>query len=497
MKNKLNIFYVAPEVAPFAKTNDLAEVTAALPKFLKSQGHDIRVMMPKYRIVNERKYVLRDVIRLQSLKIKLGNETLEANGKSAFIPNSKVQIYFLDHKDFFDRPGLYGDPDSNSLYDDNAKRFLFFALGCLETLKLLYWQPDIIHCNNWQTALIPLLLKTLYKNDPFFANSRTLLSVHSTSEQGMFENSLADLIELPEALLKADEILSKENVFSFLHAGLEYADGLNLMNESNVTNSIHGIEQNSFSETLKKKIGSFPNINLGIDGQEWNPETDKLIVSNYTKDKLSGKLENKKELCSKFGLTADESSPLVSVVFDYNSDKDDDFLLPAIEELAKSGLTILVASAYRHYLHDGLQALQKKYPQKIGVNFKADSRLAHLIEAGSDISLRPSAREGTSLGQLCSLAYGTVPVVKKGESPSMFIKQFDPKTRCGTGFFYDKADATLLVAAVKKAVSFFKDKSTWQRVVQNAMEEDVFLQAPALQYVRLYQKMLSGRTVKK
>jgi len=179
MKNNLNIFFVSSEVTPFTHPGELGDVSGSLPKYLKNLGHDIRVMMPNYKVVNKRKYVLRDVIRLQGLKIKVGEEVYEASAKSAFIPESKVQIYFLDNKHFFDRGGIYFDNKTGKAFKDNAERYIFFCIGCLETLKLLHWQPDIIHCNDWCTALIPALLKSVYAKDHFFKNTKTVLSIHN------------------------------------------------------------------------------------------------------------------------------------------------------------------------------------------------------------------------------------------------------------------------------------------------------------------------------
>jgi len=225
MKSKLNIFYVSSEAFPFTKATELGEVSGALPKYLKQMGHDIRVMMPNYKTINERKYILRDVIRLQGLDIKIGDKVFQANGKSAFIPDSKVQIYFLDNKELFDTDGFNLYNNASGRHKDNPDRYIFFSIGCLETLKVLHWQPDIIHCNNWQTALIPLLLKSVYRDDPFFKNSRTLLSIHDFAQQGNFDTSTMKKAGIPEPFLNGKD-------FNFLEAGIKYADMLNTGSES-------------------------------------------------------------------------------------------------------------------------------------------------------------------------------------------------------------------------------------------------------------------------
>ncbi|MCB0300657.1 MAG: glycogen/starch synthase, partial [Calditrichaeota bacterium] len=191
------VCYVSSEITPFAKTsiaNGLAATSSALPTALKEMEQDIRLMMPKYKSINDRKYVLREVIRLREVNIQLGDATRVGNGKTAFLPNSKVHVYFLSVPELFDRKGFYVDPQSGEPYEDNAERFGFFCKSVLETLKLLYWQPDIIHCADWSTALIPFYLKTLYKDDEFFENTRTVLTVHNLSQQGVFDKKIAKTI---------------------------------------------------------------------------------------------------------------------------------------------------------------------------------------------------------------------------------------------------------------------------------------------------------------
>ncbi|MFQ5648763.1 MAG: glycogen synthase [bacterium] len=483
MKNKLKVFYVSPEVFPFARTGDLAEAAGALPKYLKNMGHDIRVMMPKYKTVNERRYVLRDVIRLQGVKIKLGNEMLQANGKSAFIPNSKVQIYFLDNKGLFDRDGLYCDA-AGEPYLDNAKRFIFFAIGCLETLKLLHWQPDIIHCNDWQTALIPLLLKSIYKSDPFFSHSRTLLSVHSVRQQGIFDSSIVELTGVPQSFFNSNKHLVQDNSFNFLHTGFEYADLLNTVSDS-------------FDAAVQRRQDEFLSIHHGIDGQIWNPATDKLIPSNYDLHELAGKVENRKQLLAKFGLTPSESAPVISMILDGGLQQESDFVLQAMEEIARLDVQMVVLGAVVDTHGEKLLSIKKKYPQKVGLQLTVDTKLAHLVEAGSDITLMPVLQEGAGLGQLCSLAYGTIPIVPRCSVRAEFVKEFNRSTRSGTGFIFDQAKADELITVVRKAIEYYADKEMWAKIMQNAMAADVSWHVPAQKYMKLYHKLVSQKNTRK
>ncbi len=273
MKNPLKIFYITPEVSPFAETSELATIANSFPKRVKSLGHDIRVMMPNYKEVNERKYVLRDVIRLQGLKIQLGDQVLQANGKSAFIPESKVQIYFLDNKQFFHQNKLMAVAN-DEITVKLIEQSLFFCIGCMETLKLLYWQPDIIHCNDWQTALIPLLLKSVYADDAFFKNSRTLLTVHSFLHHGMAKTTEIRKAGFPNTALSMAHELTEKNV-NFLQVGIKYADMVvssNDINDTEVKNTI--FKDKNISGVVEERMKDFRFV---------SNSDDELSVQKYVK----------------------------------------------------------------------------------------------------------------------------------------------------------------------------------------------------------------------
>ena len=493
MKSKLNIFYVSSEVFPFTKATELGEVSSALPKYLKQMGHDIRVMMPNYKTINERKYILRDVIRLQGLEIKIGDKVFQANGKSAFIPDSKVQIYFLDNKELFDTDGLNLYNNASGRHKDNLDRYIFFSIGCLETLKLLHWQPDIIHCNNWQTALIPLLLKSVYGDDPFFKNSRTLLSIHDFAQQGNFDTSTMKKAGIPEPFLNGKD-------FNFLEAGIKYADMLNTVSESYACEA----QENSASsfgleKVLKERKNEFFGIANRIDQQVWNPETDSLIPFTYSRQDLSGKYKNKKELLERFALDGDEKTPVISTISPLVYEKGIDLIIEIIDDLMKIDLRLIVSGIGDEKYQKNLRVLQKKYPKKIGLDFSLDNSLVHLIEAGSDLFLMPSQLEPGGLNQLYSLTYGTIPIVRNTGGLGETVKKFETKgkTKTGTGFVFNEFKAKELLSEIKNALKHFNNEETWGKLIQNAMKIDFSWKSSAPQYVKLYQKLLSTKSKKK
>jgi len=491
MKSKLNIFYVSSETFPFTKTTELGEVSSALPKCLKQMGHDVRVMMPNYKTINERKYILRDVIRLQGLEIKIGDKVFQANGKSAFIPNSKVQIYFLDNKELFDTDKFDIYNNSSKKHKSNPDRYIFFSIGCLETLKLLHWQPDIIHCNNWQTALIPLLLKSVYSEDPFFKKSRTLLSIHDFAHQGTFDTSVIKKAGISESFLNG-------NHFSFLEVGIKYADMLNTASESYASEAQkHSASSFGLEKLLKERKNEFFGIANRIDPQIWNPETDSLIPFTYSRRDLSGKHKNKKELLERFKLDGDEKTPVISTIIPLVYEKGIDLIIEIMGDLMKMDLRLIISGIGDEKYQKKLRILQKKYPKKIGLDFSMDNSLVHLIEAGSDLFLMPSQLEPGGLNQLYSLIYGTIPIVRNTGGLGETVKKFEAETKKGTGFVFNDFNAKELLNEIKNALKHFNNEEAWAKLVQNAMKIDFSWKSSASKYVKLYQKLVITKSKKK
>jgi len=497
MTSKLKIFFIASEVAPFAKTGGLADVAGALPKYLKNMGHDIRVMMPKYKVINERKYTLRDVIRLQGLGLKIGSKNFYANGKSAFLPDSKVQIYFLDNKYYFDREGLYCDSKTGLDYEDNAERYIFFSKGCIETLKLLHWQPDIIHCNEWQTALIPLFLKSTYKEDAFFKNTKTLLSVHNIAYQGIFDPSVIQKA-CPDSIFYSHSPIEFHGKFNFLETGLEYADLLTTVSETYAQEIQNSSEYGCGLEgVIKRRKDEIFGIINGIDDEIWNPEKDRLIPFQYNRRNLSGKIENKKELLKRFNIEFNENIPLIGTVSRLADQKGFDLIETILEDLMQMKLQFIILGLGDQKYSKLFQSIYQKYPHKVGFKLGFDNQLAHLIEAGSDMYLMPSRYEPCGLNQLYSLNYGTVPIVRETGGLADTIENFDLNTAAGTGFVFKKYNANELLKVIKKALKIYNKKDIWNKIMQNGMKQDFSWKLSAQKYVKIYQKLLNTKNNKR
>lgn len=492
MKNKFKIFYVSPEVAPFASTAELGEVAGLLPKVLKDLGHEVRMMMPNYRAVNERKYILRDVIRLKDMAIEIDGQVLRANGKSAFLPNSKVQIYFLDYKPYFDRPNLYHEAQTGRGYADNAERFIFFCRGCLETLKLLQWQPDVIHCNDWQTCLIPYYLKTIYRNDPFFKNTSVLLSVHDVAQQGHFDPEItrkAGLSVKDVAPGSPAELFGK---FNFLKAGLGTADLVTTVSETYAqeiqSSKEHGHGLENFLRERRPKIVGVLN---GVDYSMWNPETDSHIVRPYNAANPAGKADNKRALLRHLGLEANSEQAVLGMIASLREEKGIDLVIEAFDKIISLGAKLVILGAGDDKYQTLLTKAAKRHPKQAAVVLRRDETLTHLLLAGSDILLMPSRVAPCGSHELHAMAYGTIPVVRATGALADTVENYNVKTERGTGFIFKKYSSEELLHTVQRALKIFADDKRWLRLVRNAMKQNFSWNTSADKYVKLYQKLAS------
>ncbi len=492
MSKPLNILFVSSEVEPFAKTGGLADVSSALPQAIKEVGHEVRLLMPKYRSVDERKYRLHDVLRLKEIVIPLGRKVERASVKSCILTNtkSKIQVYFLSNQSLFDRNGLYVHPESRRDYEDNDERFIFLCRGTLETLKRLGWQPDIIHCNDWQTGLIPVYVKTLYRQDSLFSRVRTVFTIHNMAYQGTFPRAAFEKTQLPPELFSPEGVEFYGNL-NFLKAALMYADAITTVSERYAEEISTSDEFGSgLSGVLQKRKADLTGILNGIDYAVWNPEVDNLIAQKFDIKNLEGKAQNKFELLRRFKLPYDESTPLIGMISRLADQKGFDLIQSIADELLQRKLQLVVLGTGEKRYEDFFLSLQKCYSAKVGIYLGFNNELAHLIEAGSDMFLMPSRYEPCGLNQMYSLRYGTIPIVRATGGLDDTIEDYDPVTGSGTGFKFRSYDPTDLLTAIDRALELFQDKPAWRRMMKQGMMKDFSWEASAKKYVTLYRNLL-------
>lgn len=461
----MKIVMCASEVVPFAKTGGLADVAGALPLALEKEKQEIIVVMPGYKSCQP------SAVSRQRLK----------NDISYVVIGENIKVYFVENERYFNRDALYGDKSGD--YKDNLERFSYYSKRTLELLKEINFKPDIIHVHDWQASLIPVYLKTLYKNDEFYKQTGTLLTVHNIGYQGLFAKE-----EFPK--LGLDWSL-------FNIAGLEFYDKINFLKGGMVFSDLINTVSSTYSREIQTKEFGFglegvlynrrdclSGILNGLDYSIWNPQTDKFIVRPFSPKDLENKADNKRELQRICNLPMEKNIPLFGIVSRLAEQKGFDILAEGLKELCKLDLQLVILGTGDLKYHLLLEQAVKDYPKVISLNLKFDDSLAHKIYAGSDIFLMPSKYEPCGLGQLISLKYGTIPLVFKTGGLADTVTQ-------GNGFVFDKYSKVDLLDTIKKAMNGFADKKSWGRLVQRAVFCDFSWEESARQYIKLYGKAKS------
>ncbi len=485
MAKPLSILYVSSEVFPFAKIGGIGDIAYSLPIAIRDQGHDIRVMLPKYGIVSERRNKIHEINRLKDMPIPVGDETILATVKSSSIcnPRTKVQAYITTNQDYFDsKKGIYSDPKTGEDYPDNDERFMFFSRTVIETCMLLGWYPDIIHCNDWQTALAAAFAKILFPNK--FKKTRFVLTVHNFAQQGEYPEATFAKLALPEAV-KAN--FMHNGKVNFLKAGIIYADYINTVSQ---TYSAEILQDPKYTKDLNKVMienaGKFTGIMNGIDTYNWNPRTDSLLKKKLTDDFEEYKELNKRYIAEQFGLEYRPKTPLIGIVTKFSDYKGTDLLLESLPKLAEMDMQLVIMGDGDQKYKNQMKELYKKYYNKFAFKIGFDEDMTHTLEAGCDMYIMPSLYEPCGLNAMYSMVYGTVPIVRATGGLSEIVKEFNMDTRTGNGFSFKDYTAEALCQAVEKAITAFKKRDLWYEFSKRLMKEDFSWKESVKQYISIY-----------
>lgn len=492
---KYKILFVTSEVVPFIKTGGLADVSSALPQMLAELGHEVRIVVPKYGIVDDRKYKIHEVVRLKDIQIKIGDKDVTFSLKSCFLPGQRVrvQIYFLDNEKYFkSRSSLYADPLTGKDYPDNDERFTLLSKSVFELISKLGWEPDIIHCNDWQTGLIPAYLKTSYKNDPLFSKFKTLFTIHNLAYQGEFKTSSFKNLGLDENLNNDNGILKNGKV-NLMKSGLLYADVINTVSktyaeEIRTDNDIGA----GLKDILSKRKKDLYGIVNGIDYKVWNPEKDKHIKKKYSVKNLQAKYLNKEELAEKFNLKASINTPIIGIIARMFDSKGFDLIKDVFTDLMKLDIQMVLLGIGDQKYHTFFNKMSSKYSKKFACYLGFNDELAHIIESGSDMFLMPSQYEPCGLNQMYSLVYGTVPIVREIGGLADTVVNYDEKKDTGNGFMFKNYDSKEMLKEIKRALKIYKNKEAWQKIMKTGMKSDFSWKSSAKQYIDLYKTILNN-----
>ena len=488
MISRLKILIVSPEVQPFAKTGGLGDISQALPVALKKMGHDVRVIMPKYGSVDWSENACRK-LDLPPMAIPIGSEMVQGNLYEASLDNA-LPIYFVECGLYFDRKNLYGEDGRE--YPDNAERFIFFSRAALEACKSLEFQPDIIHCGDWQTGLICAYLKSIYAQDPFFKKTASVFSIHNLGFQGNYPSALFPLTGLPPELFTMHGV-EFYGAFSMLKAGLVYADAIATVSQTyrrEIMNPENGCGMDGVLRSRKK---DFYGILNGANYAEWDPRHDALIAKKYHPGAMQGKSVCKNALRKTTGLTIKKTQPLICMVTRLSQQKGLDLVMKGFDELLAGGAAFILLGSGEPVYEKFFLRQSQRYPQKFFCKIGFNEELAHQIIAGSDILLMPSEYEPCGLTQMHAMKYGTAPLVRSIGGLRETVKAFDLKTKKGSGFKFLPLELKYFLKSFRKAESVFKDQNLWRQLVANCMAENFDWDKAAGHYARIYRKALRNR----
>jgi len=479
----MKILFVASEGLPFSKTGGLADVVEALPKALVAMGHDVGVVLPRYRGTKA------PGVLLPSLTIPMGDR-LRFPAVAGGIHVADVRYYFVDDPEYFDRDQLYAAQGKD--YPDNAERFAEFSKAAIEISKHV-WLPDVIHCHDWQSALVPVLLRTLYAADPVLLPVPVVFTIHNMGYHGLFPREILSRVGLPESLfhMEALEFYGKVN---FLKAALVFADYLTTVSrkyaqEIQTPEYGHGLDG-----MVRKRVDRLQGILNGVDYSAWSPEHDSFIIVRYSANDLSGKRLCKKDLLEQFKLPSEDlSRPVIGIVSRFTDQKGFDLIARIADELLAENLALVALGTGEPKYEKLFRELAARFRGKVGVKIAYDNPLAHKIEAGADMFLMPSRYEPCGLNQIYSLRYGTVPVVRATGGLDDTIEPFDPQLGRGTGFKFEAYDSKALLACLSQALKVYKDQKVWRKLQANGMAKDFSWHTSAAEYVRLYQAARKAR----
>ncbi|PTL35166.1 glycogen synthase GlgA [Candidatus Methylomirabilis limnetica] len=479
----MKILFAASEAVPFAHTGGLGDVAGALPKALSRLGHDVRLIMPLYRSVEVERHRLDVVTKGIEVPATSGPQAVDLlEGRLS----NGMRVYFVRHDPSFNRTGLYQSPSAED-YPDNAERFALFCRAVLEVCRAVSFQPEVLHAHDWQTALLPVYLKTTLQTDPFFQQTATVFTIHNMGYQGLFPPEVLPRLLLPLELFTPAglEFYGKGNL---LKGGLLFADLLTTVSRR-YSQEIQTAERGfGLDGILRERKSDLFGVLNGIDPEEWNPASDPHIAAHYTVDDLAGKARCKADLQQRFKLSVKATVPLLAVISRLAGQKGLDLLRDILEPLMAMNLQLVLLGSGEKELEVAFREAAAKYPAKLAVQIGFDIPLSHQIEAGADIFLMPSRYEPCGLNQMYSLAYGTIPVVCATGGLDDTIVQFDPVTGEGNGFRFEKSTTTAFLQAIGQALALYPEKALWPRLITNAMTADFTWDRSAREYERLYRR---------
>jgi len=476
----MKVLFVASEAYPFIKTGGLADVAYALPKALRKMGIDARVIIPKYSGIP---------LSFRNCMESVASFTLPVGWRNQYcgiqyLTYDEIPYYFVDNQYYFERPEIYG------CYDD-GERFSYFSKAVLEAIKYMGdFVPDIIHCNDWHCGILPALLKDFYKNDEKYSKIKSVFTIHNLKYQGVFPKEvLGDLLNLNEGYF-TDDALKFYDAISFMKGGIVFSDAVTTVSETyaeEIQTPFYGEGLDGLLRLEKEKLHGIVN---GIDYELYNPMVDKKIVYKFDENTLKQKVKNKLKLQKELCFTVNENIPMIGIVTRLVKQKGLDLIVEKLQELLSLPIQIVLLGNGDGYYEDIFQYYASIYPSRISTKIIFDAGLAQRIYAASDMFLMPSLFEPCGIGQLIALKYGSIPIVRETGGLKDTITPYNKYTGTGNGFSFTNYNSDELMDAIIRALNLYKDKTSWNKLVNNAMTSNNSWENSAKNYISLYSNLI-------
>jgi starch synthase len=473
----MEILFVSSEVAPWSKTGGLGDVAGALPRALAARGHDVTVVTPRYYVVDPARHGLERVKAAPRVR----GETV-----ALWVKRGPAPVYFVEHDRYFgSRPGLYSHGAHD--YGDNAERFAYLCRAALAIPSALGRRPHVVHVNDWQTGLVPFLLRQEHAHEAALDRARTVFTIHNLAYQGVFPKGIVPALGLPWDVFRY-EAMEFHDQLNFMKAGLVFADALTTVSPT-YAQEILGHEAGAgLDALLRHRAADLTGIVNGVDVAEWNPAKDPHLPARFSADDLSGKAACKAALQKELGLPERPDVPLIAMIGRITDQKGHDLVVHALAEVLSRDLQLALLGTGRHDWEDAFRAAARSHPARMATRIGFDEGLAHRMEAGADLFLMPSRFEPCGLNQMYSLRYGTVPVVRAVGGLEDTVEDFDGWS-AGTGFKFREYTPQALLLALRRALETFRDRRAWLGIVRRGMAQDFSWDRSARSYEALYERL--------
>jgi starch synthase len=479
--------FISSESEPFIKTGGLADVSGSLPRALEKLGCDVKMFLPFYDLIDISKFNVCSVENVKNIEMKIGEKSVFFSLFTCKLHNTSIDVFFVDCPEYFHRKKVYTNDA------DEDERFILFQKAVFISLINLQWSPDIIHCNDWQTGLMPAYLKKNFNQHELFRNTVSVFSIHNIAYQGLFDKSSFLKTNFQKDDFQPLGPFELNDLFCFIKAGISYAEIVTTVSPTYAKEIQTKEYGNGLEGVLVNRSQDLYGILNGINTEIWNPESDKLISYNYSFSSVNNKLKNKEELLKKAGLKFDENFPLLGIVSRFAWQKGFELFESIIDKLLSKNIQIIVLGKGEKKYEVFFKKIEKKYPEKIITFIEYNNELAHQITASSDIFLMPSKYEPCGLNQMYSLNYGTVPIVRKTGGLADTVRDVDEFGENGNGFTFTDFDSSQFLDAIERALSCFKDKEKWKKIVKVGMNENFSWNNSAKKYIEIYEKALNKK----